>query len=55
MKNFLEEIEMLDSKENQLKTLDNLLEVYLSSSAANHQEERIDTMVLIGKLRELFL
>lgn len=55
MENFLEELEMLDSKENQLKTLDHLLEVYLSSSAANDQEERIDTMVLIAKLRELLL
>ncbi|MBO2546123.1 hypothetical protein J0871_17030 [Salegentibacter sp. BDJ18] len=55
MEKFLEELEMLDSKENQLATLDHLLEVYLTSKEANHQEERIDTMVLVGKLRELFL
>lgn len=55
MNDFLEELQMLDSKENQLQTLDNLLEVYLSSSAANNQEERIDTMVLLQKLRELFI
>ena len=55
MENFMEELEAMDSKENHLKVLDNLLLAYLLSDAANSLSERSDVLLLLGKLRELFM
>jgi len=51
----MEELEFIDSKGNHLKNLDNLMMVYLSSEEANCHKERVETLVLYHKLRELFL
>ena len=55
MNQILEELENIDSKENHLKTLDNLLLVYLSSQEANCHKERVDILLLAVHLRQLFM
>jgi hypothetical protein len=51
MKDLLEELEAIDTKENHVKTLDNLLTVYLSSKEADNHQERVDILLLIGVFR----
>ncbi len=55
MNDFLEQLQSIDSKENHLKTIDNLLLVYLTSLEANDHEERCQTLLLCIKIRELFV
>lgn len=55
MTEFMKELYFIDSRENHLQTLDNVMLVYLSSEEANCHKERIEALVLINKLRELFM
>lgn len=55
MEKLLQELEELDTKENNLETLDSMLMVYLSSEEANDHQERVAVLALITKLRQLFL
>lgn len=55
MQQFLEEMASLDTKENHLKIIDNLLLVYLTSQEANDQSDRCQTLMLGIKLRNLFV
>lgn len=55
MENFLAELEAIDSKQNHLKTLDNLLLVYLTSEESNSHKERCDILLLVLHLRRLFV
>lgn len=55
MKAILEELAQIDSKENHLKTLDNLLMVYLTSEEANCRKERVEILLLASHLRRLFM
>lgn len=55
MENLLEELEAIDSKENHLKTFDNLLLVYLTSQEANSYKERVEILLLAIHLRRLFM
>ncbi|MGB8705197.1 MAG: hypothetical protein WCD31_09225 [Gillisia sp.] len=55
MEKFMEELEDMDSKENHLKVLDKVLLAYLLSDYANSLSERTDVLLLLGKLRELFM
>jgi hypothetical protein len=55
MQEFLAEMASIDTKENHLKTLDNLLLVYLTSQEANDQSERCQTLMLGINLRKRFV
>ena len=55
MENLLRELESIDSKENHLKTFDNLLMVYLNSREADNHEERVEILLLASVLRRLFM
>ncbi len=55
MNQLLRDLEAIDSKENHLKTLDNLLLVYLASEEANSYKERVDILLLACHLRQLFM
>ena len=55
MKQILEDLEAIDSKENHLKTLDNLLLIYLTSEEANSHKERVDILLLATHLRRIFM
>lgn len=55
MEDFIQDLESIDTKENHLKTFDNLLLVYLISPEANDQENRCQTLMLGIKIRELLM
>lgn len=55
MEDFILDLESIDTKENHLKTFDNLLLVYLTSTEANDQADRCQTLMLGIKIRELFV
>ena len=55
MEDLLRELQDIDSRENHLKTLDNLLMVYLSSKEADCHEERVNILLLASVLRRLFM
>ncbi|MGI0106751.1 hypothetical protein [Salinimicrobium sp. WS361] len=55
MEKLLRELDEIDSRENHLETLDNLLMVYLSSKDADCHEERVGVLLLASRLRRLFM
>lgn len=55
MKAILEDLEAQDSRENHLKTLENVILVYLTSEEANCRTERTNALLLLGTLRRLFV
>jgi hypothetical protein len=53
-KEWLQELELLDTPANHLETLNELEAVYLESDGANYRPQRVRTMVLLRHLKKLF-